>query len=146
MLRISAGEQGSLAESNVMPHIFVEFSANVKEHIDTAELVRNVHDAAASHQSVPMAGLRTRVVEREQYLIANGDDRNMFVAVLARLNGSRGKESLLEVRDLLVQACKTTLADVQRHQPIAISVEVQPIDPEMRINENSIRDYFEELA
>ncbi len=70
----------------------------------------------------------------------------MFVAVIARLNADRGKDSLLEVRDLLVQACKKSLGGVQQHEPIALSVEVQPIDSEMRINENSIRDYFEELT
>ena len=70
----------------------------------------------------------------------------MFVAVTARLNAERGKDALLEVRDLLVQACKKSLAGVQQHEPIALSVEVQPIDSEMRINENSIRDYFEELT
>ena len=86
------------------------------------------------------------VVERAESLIANGDHRNMFVAVTARLNAERGKDALLEVRDLLVQACKKSLAGVQQHEPIALSVEVQPIDSEMRINENSIRDYFEELT
>ena len=129
-----------------MPHIFVEFSTNLKEHINTADLVRHVHDAAAEHPSIPLAGLRTRGVERAEYLIANGDHRNMFVAVTARLNADRGKDSLLEVRDLLVQACKKSLGGVQQHEPIALSVEVQPIDSEMRFNENSIRDYFEELT
>ena len=129
-----------------MPHIFVEFSTNLKEHINTADLVRHVHDAAAEHPSIPLAGLRTRGVEIAEYLIANGDHRNMFVAVIARLNADRGKDSLLEVRDLLVQACKKSLGGVQQHEPIALSVEVQPIDSEMRINENSIRDYFEELT
>lgn len=129
-----------------MPHIFVEFSTNLKEHINTADLVRHVHDAAAEHPSIPLAGLRTRGVERAECLIANGDHRNMFVAVIARLNADRGKDSLLEVRDLLFQACKKSLGGVQQHEPIALSVEVQPIDSEMRINENSIRDYFEELT
>ena len=101
-----------------MPHIFVEFSTNLKEHINTADLVRHVHDAAAEHPSIPLAGLRTRGVERAEYLIANGDHRNMFVAVIARLNADRGKDSLLEVRDLLVQACKKSLGGVQQHEAV----------------------------
>ena len=69
----------------------------------------------------------------------------MFVAVIARLNGDRGQTPLIEVRDLLAEAVRSSLDKVTREQPIAISVEVQPIDAAMRVNENSIRDHYEEL-
>ena len=69
----------------------------------------------------------------------------MFVAVIARLNGDRGQVPLVEVRDLLAEAVKRSIGDLSREQPIAISVEVQPIDAVMRVNENSIRDHYEEL-
>ena len=128
-----------------MPHIFVESSANLEEHCDTGEMLQNVHDAAASHPSVPLAGLRTRAIRRDDYLIANGNNANMFVAVIARLNGDRGQVPLVEVRDLLAEAVKRSVGDLIREQPIAISVEVQPIDAVMRVNENSIRDHYEEL-
>tara|TARA_B100001750_G_scaffold87021_1_gene68644 strand:+ start:2317 stop:2706 length:390 start_codon:yes stop_codon:yes gene_type:complete len=128
-----------------MPHIFVEYSANLEEHLDVGEVLQSVHGAAASHPSVPLAGLRTRAIRREDYLIANGDSANMFVAVIARLNGDRGQTPLIEVRDLLAEAVRGSLDKVTREQPIAISVEVQPIDAAMRVNENSIRDHYEEL-
>ena len=89
--------------------------------------------------------MRTRAIKREDYLIANGDSANMFVAVIARLNGDRGQTPLIEVRDLLAEAVRSSLGNVTREQPIAISVEVQPIDAAMRVNENSIRDHYEEL-
>ena len=128
-----------------MPHIFIEYSSNLDEHIDLAKMLQSVHDAAASHPSVPLAGLRTRAIRSEQYLIANGNSANMFVAVVARLNGDRGREPLIEIRDLLSEAIQVLLGDLAQQQPVAISVEVQPIDAAMRVNENSIRNYYEEL-
>ena len=128
-----------------MPHIVVEYSSNLEDHVDVGVLLASLNDAAASHSSVPLAGLRTRAVKREQYVVANGDARNMFVAVIARLNGERGHGPLREIRDLLSVACSEILAPVQQQQPLAVSVEVQPIDPSMRINDNSIRDHYEEL-
>jgi len=128
-----------------MPHIFVEYSANLEEHIDVAEMLQTLHDAAATHPSVPLAGLRTRATRSEQYLIANGNSANMFVAVVARLNGDRGREPLIEIRDLLSEAIQVLLGDLAQQRPVAISVEVQPIDAAMRVNENSIRNYYEEL-
>ena len=128
-----------------MPHIVVEYSANLEDHIDVGALLTSVHDAAGSHASVPLAGLRTRALKREEYVVANGDPRNIFVAVVARLNGDRGREPLIEIRDLLMAACSETLSSVQENQPLALSVEIQTIDAAMRINDNSIRDHYEEL-
>jgi 5-carboxymethyl-2-hydroxymuconate isomerase len=78
-------------------------------------------------------------------VVANGDARNLFVAVIARLNGDRGQEPLLEIRDLLMVACSDSLSQIREEQPLALSVEVQAIDAAMRINDNSIRDHYEEL-
>jgi 5-carboxymethyl-2-hydroxymuconate isomerase len=128
-----------------MPHIVVEYSANLEDHIDVGALLASVHDAAGSHASVPLAGLRTRALKREEYVVANGDPRNIFVAVVARLNGDRGREPLIEIRDLLMAACSETLSSVREQQPLALSVEIQTIDAAMRINDNSIRDHYEEL-
>tara|TARA_B100001250_G_scaffold35075_1_gene28279 strand:+ start:1956 stop:2381 length:426 start_codon:yes stop_codon:yes gene_type:complete len=128
-----------------MPHIFIEYSANLEEHIDVTEMLQTVHDAASAHPSVPLAGLRTRAIRSEQFLIANGNSANMFVAVIARLNGGRGLEPLIEIRDLLNEAIQRSLADLMQEEPIAVSVEVQPIDAAMRVNENSIRDHYGEL-
>ena len=128
-----------------MPHIVVEYSANLEDHIDVGELLTSIHAAAAAHALVPLAVLRTRAMKREQYVVANGDARNLFVAVIARLNGDRGQESLLEIRDLLMAVCSDSLRQIREEQPLALSVEVQAIDAAMRINDNSIRDHYEEL-
>lgn len=128
-----------------MPHIVVEYSANLENHIDVGELLTSIHAAAASHALVPLAGLRTRAMKREQYLVANCDPRNLFVAVIARFNGDRGQEPLLEIRDLLMSACSDSLSQIREEQPLALSVEVQAIDPAMRTNDNSIRDHYEDL-
>ena len=128
-----------------MPHIVVEYSANLEDHIDVGELLTSIHAAAASPALVPLAGLQTRAMKREQYVVANGDARNLFVAVIARLNGDRGQEPLLEIRDLLMVACSDSLSQIREEQPLALSVEVQAIDAAMRINDNSIREHYEEL-
>ncbi|HAX04691.1 MAG TPA: hypothetical protein DCX77_03360 [Acidimicrobiaceae bacterium] len=128
-----------------MPHVFIEYSSNLEEHIDVAEMLQTLHEAAASHPSIPLAGLRTRAIRSEQYLIANGNSSNMFVAVIARLNGDRGHDPLIEVRDLLAEGLQRSLGDLMQEQPIAVSVEVQPIEAAMRVNENSMRDHYEEL-
>ena len=128
-----------------MPHVLVEYSANLKEHVEIGDLLRCIHDAAGSHATVPLAGLRTRALERNEYLIANGNNKNLFLAVVARLNGDRGADSLIEVRDLISDACRVFLSELLASHPLALSVEVHPLDSSMRINQNSIRDHYEEF-
>jgi|TARA_B110000438_G_scaffold276891_1_gene299040 hypothetical protein len=69
----------------------------------------------------------------------------MFIAVLVRLNGDRGDGPMIEVRDLVMDACRGVLSDLQTEVPIALSVEVQGINSKLRINENGVRSYMEKL-
>src|SRR5260370_40482456 len=72
-----------------MPHITIECSANVREIVDLAELVRRVHATALETGVFPVGGLRTRVAERAIYRIAGGDPANAFVHVALRIGHGR---------------------------------------------------------
>tara|TARA_B110000438_G_scaffold63662_1_gene64178 strand:- start:15460 stop:15618 length:159 start_codon:yes stop_codon:yes gene_type:complete len=52
---------------------------------------------------------------------------------------------MIEVRDLVMDACRGALKDLQTETPIALSVEVQGINSKFRINENGVRSYMEKL-
>ena len=82
-----------------MPHIIVEYSSNLEDCLVVDQLLRSIHEAALTHPTIPLVGLRTRAERRENYLIADGDSRHMFIAVLVRLNGDRGDGPMIEVRD-----------------------------------------------
>jgi len=124
-----------------MPHITIEYSRNVEEHVDVAALLREVHDAALSTGLIPIGGLRTRVAPRDLYRIADGNERNMFVAVTARIAAGRSPEQRSAVLRALTDAADARLGAVRATEPLALSVELQEIDPEHRINRNSIHDH-----
>ena len=53
-----------------MPHVTIEYSANVADHHNIDELVAAVHTAALDHGLPPADGHRTRAVARNHYAIA----------------------------------------------------------------------------
>jgi 5-carboxymethyl-2-hydroxymuconate isomerase len=128
-----------------MPHIIVEYSSNLEDCLAIDQLLRSIHEAALTHPTIPSAGLRTRAERRENYVIADGNSRHIFIAVLVRMNGDRGDGPMIEVRDLVMDACRGALKDLQTETPIALSVEVQGINSKFRINENGVRSYMEKL-
>ena len=128
-----------------MPHIIVEYSSNLEDYLAIDQLLRSIHQAALTHPTIPLAGLRTRAERRENYLIADGDSRHTFIAILVRLNADRGDGPMIEVRDIVTDACRGVLSDLETQIPIALSVEVQGINSKLRINENGVRSYMEKL-
>ena len=75
-----------------MPHITVEYSANVAEHHDIDALVGVVHQTALDHGLPAVSGLRTRAAERTHYRVATGDPRFAFVAIHCRVGSGRETE------------------------------------------------------
>ena len=104
-----------------MPHLIIEYSANLADDVDIDELVRAMHDAALGTGLASIDALRTRAVGRVHYAIGDRDPTNAFVAVTARLGAG--------LDGALGDARATTM----------LSVEYQEIDPARRVNRNHLR-------
>ena len=124
-----------------MPHITVEYSANVADHHDVDALVATVHRAALDHGLAALSGLRTRAAERSHYLVATGDPRFAFVAIHCRIGPGRDTETKQAFVEQVLDAAESSLAGT----PLAImwSIELTELDPELRINRNHVRSELE---
>lgn len=120
-----------------MPHVTIEYSANVADRVDVDALVGAVHDAALASGLVALDALRTRAVERTRYAIADRHPDNGFVAVVARLGAGRSVDD----RRRLVEALMATVDAVVGGPAsgLMLSVECQEIDPTSRVNRNHLR-------
>jgi len=126
-----------------MPHVFVEYSSNVADHTPTAKLVEAMHAAIIDTDIGPLAGIRTRGMRRDDFEIADRHPDNMFVAVTVRIGPGRTAEVKKACVSDMIEALKDHLAALCETQPIALSVELQEIDAEFRINHNNLRDHLE---
>ncbi len=125
-----------------MPHIIIEYSANLTELTDIDALVAAVHQAALYDGLPALNALRTRAVARDHYRIADGDPAYGFVAVTARIGPGRDPQAVERFLTRLIDTVDETLAPLLGDHPVALSAEIQLIDPDLRINRNHIRTHL----
>lgn len=121
-----------------MPHILIEHSANLAERTDIQALVDRLHAAALDTGVFPAGGTRTRAFGRDIYRIADGDPDNAFVHVNVRIGAGRDDTVKQDVTDKLFGAICDALAEVCRTSPLAISFELQEINPAYSRKKNNI--------
>ena len=122
-----------------MPHIIIEYSTNLAELTDIDALVAAVHQAALDDGLPALEALRTRAAPREHYRIADGDPAYGFVAVTARIGPGRDPRAVERFLTRLMDTVDETLAPLLGDHPVALSAEIQLIDPALRLNRNHIR-------
>lgn len=125
-----------------MPHLIVEYSANLDSRVDLSALVQTVHAAALATGVFPEKGTRTRTARREQYRIADGHPDNAFVHLVIRIGHGRSPETKKRVGTAVFEALCDALAADQAKQPLAISCEIQELDPELNWRRNNLPDWI----
>jgi 5-carboxymethyl-2-hydroxymuconate isomerase len=125
-----------------MPHIILECSANLSERVDLQTLVDRTHAAALATGVFPEGGLRTRLATRDFYRIADGDPANAFVHVVVRIGHGRDAPTRRAAAEALFAEVCDVLQTAFAATPLAISLELQEIDPAYSFKHNNLHDYL----
>jgi 5-carboxymethyl-2-hydroxymuconate isomerase len=125
-----------------MPHQIIEYSANLEPSLRLAELIAVLHETAAGIDAFPLAGLRTRAVRRDQYRIADDHPKNGFVHVVLRIAHGRALDVRQAAGAQIFEALCAHLEPIYVASPLAISFEMQEIDPQLRWKQNNLREYL----
>lgn len=121
-----------------MPHITVEYSANIAPRADVRALIRAIHRAALTSSVFEVAAVRTRAEPRDLYEIADGNSDNAFVAICVRMAVGRDPEQRQQLSQRLLDAALTELQHAYDTTPLAISVELQEINPVGALRKNNL--------
>lgn len=123
-----------------MPHIIVEYSANLEAVLSPWRLVNALHRAALDTGVFPIGGLRTRAERRDVYVVADGDPENGFVAIVARIGAGRDAETRLSVARRLMDILEAETSEAFRTRGIGLTVEIQEIDPTASLKTNNLHE------
>ena len=121
-----------------MPHIVIEYSANLETRIDLRELVRRTHEAALATGVFETGGLRTRCSRRDIYRIADGHPDNSFVTVNVRIGHGRDEATRHRAGKMIFDAVCAHLAPIYASTPLGISLDVAEIDPTATFKQNNM--------
>ncbi len=123
-----------------MPHVTIEYSANLEAEVEPMALVRAVHAAVLSQPVFEAVGARTRAARREHFLVADGDPSHAFIAVIARIGPGRSLEERQTASKAIMAALHAAVAPIYDSRGLLLSVEVTELDGAAMTRRNSLRE------
>ena len=124
-----------------MPHLIVEYSANVESRIDLDALLDRLHGTAIESGMFPVGGIRVRAYRAEHYRIADCAPDNAFVHVTAIVGAGRSLDRRAEVSRLLFDALCDELGEAQATSPLAISFNMREFDSVLNFKKNNLHEF-----
>jgi 5-carboxymethyl-2-hydroxymuconate isomerase len=129
-----------------VPHVLVEYSANLDTQLDFPGFLTALRDAALATGIFPLGGIRVRAYRAEHYLIADGDVDNAFVAITLRIGHGRDFETRKRASDAIFATACEALAALYNRIPLGISLEMQEIAPTLTYKKNNLHEYVKKRA
>ena len=126
-----------------MPHLMIDYSANVEPDVDMGALCDNLRDVAASIDAFPLAGIKVRAVRVDHYAIADGNPEHGFIDISVRIREGRDMHTKQNAAQKLFDAANEFVADVMQRRSLALSLELRDIDAALSPKSGSIRKYLE---
>ena len=126
-----------------MPHLMIDYSANVEPDVDMGALCDILRDVAASIDAFPLAGVKVRAVRVDHYAIADGNPEHGFIDISVRIREGRDMQTKQNAAQKLFDAANEFVADVMQRRSLALSLELRDIDAALSPKSGSIRKYLE---
>lgn len=129
-----------------MPHVIIEYSANLEADIAPQRLVEAVHRAVVANPAFEIGAVRTRAARREHFMVADGDPDNAFVAVTMRIGPGRDARTRKQASEAIMMALSDALADVFPKRGLGLSVEVTELDDSGMTRKNNLHQRMRDRA
>ena len=108
-----------------MPHLIIEYSANVAKYHDIDGLLDVLQKATIELDVSPTPGIRIRAIGHDQYRIADGSDPDhAFVAMVARIGPGRDDETKTRLIDTLLDAAEAQFATHVPGEPATVQIQL----------------------
>lgn len=108
-----------------MPHIIVEYTANIASEANADGLLKLLTNVLAQcGTKFPVSAIRARAIELQTYFMADGADDYAFVHIELRVAPGRSPEVKQEARGVLLEAAKVHFAKLLAKRPLAITLEL----------------------
>lgn len=119
-----------------MPHIIIEYSANLAEVAAIPDLLSAVHQTAAGSGVFEIGAIRTRAVGRELVMIGDGNPNNGFILIIVRLKAGREPAVQEKFAAALMDTASRYLATAFEERFVTLNVEIHEI-PSLNLRRRS---------
>jgi len=124
-----------------LPHLIVEYSANIEDQIALDALLDKLHTCALGTGVFPIGGLRVRAHRADAYRIADKAPDNGFVHVTAIIGHGRPLDVQQRAGEELLAALTEHLQSLYERSPLAISLNIQESHPVLNFKKNNLHEH-----
>lgn len=125
-----------------MPHISLEYSANLEGALDIRGLCEVLRDAAQGTGLFPLAGTRLRAFAATHVVIADGDPQHGFIDIHLRIGAGRSDAQKVAAADAIFDAACAYTAAYMSKRPFLLSLDLTEADAALSRKTSSIRDHL----
>lgn len=125
-----------------MPHLSIEYSANLEDKVEISELCNVLRQTASEIETFPTAGIRVRAFATSHFSMADGDPKHGFVDISVRVRRGRPHEVKADATRRLFDAATLFMAPYMAKYSIALSLEMRDIDPDLAPKTGNIREHM----
>ncbi len=131
----------SICGPQPVPHVQIEYSANLAGQVDFPVFLRAVRDCALATGVFPLGGIRVRAYQADHYLIADGHPDNAFVHIMLRVGHGRDLDTRKRACEAIFATVCEQLAALYERIPLGISLEMQEVDAVLTCKKNNLHEY-----
>lgn len=121
-----------------MPHMSIEYSANLEPAIDMAAFCMLVQRAILDTGLFELGAVRVRAFRADAFAVADRLPENGFIDMNFRIGKGRSAEDKKRVGDSIFAAASDHLAKLFETPHFALSLEIREIDAELSWKKNAI--------
>lgn len=130
-----------------MPHLTVEYSANLEEDVDIAAFCAAMRDAMLATGIFPLGGIRVRAFPCRTYVIADGDPRYAYLNMICRIGAGRDPDTRLAAAEAIYAAAEGFLRARAGERPVALSLDLDELHPRTSLKRfNTVHDALKTKA
>ncbi|MEM6662360.1 MAG: 5-carboxymethyl-2-hydroxymuconate Delta-isomerase [Pseudomonadota bacterium] len=112
-----------------MPHLTIEYSANLDSVVDLQGLCGAMRDAMVRTGIFPLGGIRVRAFPCQTYLIADGTPDFAYMNMICKIGAGRDEETRAAAAETLYLAAEDALKPQIGARPFALSLDMSELDP-----------------
>lgn len=107
-----------------MPHLVLEYSANIRERIEFLALFKECHELLAGRLPTSLKNCKSRVYVCENYYVGDGNTDNAFAHLAIKIMPGRSKEILNHTGEALLELLKKYFSEPMRKLNLELSLEI----------------------
>lgn len=121
-----------------LPHLTIEYSANMDARVDMGGLCELVHSTLLDTGSFEIGAIRVRAIRCQYYAVGDRLPENGFIDMSLRMGAGRSQADRKRAGEAVFSAVAERLSELFGTRDFALSLEVREIDPELSWRENAM--------